>query len=114
MQFFAFWNIFLPIGLAGWPWATAAAADGFFAPQVAAAGAEGLGPLPSAGNSSSDCTSNAGVFLTAGFEIGEGVAVSAGVESKTGATGADELLFTRDDGGGCLRSSSSITSSTVT
>lgn len=52
------------IGCGAMPLATtAAAAEGLFAPHVAAAETAGFGPLPSAGNSSSDCTSNAGAFF---------------------------------------------------
>lgn len=103
------------------PLATAAAADGL-APQVAAAGVFGLGPLPKAGNNSSDCTSNAGAPLVAdlsaaGGEAGAGVGTGAGVacaevEAVAGASGFPS--FTNDEGGGCLISSSSWASSTVT
>lgn len=96
----------------GMPFATVAATEGFLAPQVAAAGAWGFGPLPRAGNNSSDRTSKAGVFFGAAWAGGEGDVVSA-VDGAGGA-GRGRSSFTEKDGGGCFRSSSSTTSSTVT
>lgn len=61
------------------PLAAAAATVEGLAPQVEAAGVLGLGPLPRAGNNSSDCTSKAGLPLGAdlGAEAGVGAAAAA-------------------------------------